>query len=188
MIFEIHITIECESIDKFILDCEELKVKPIIIDTLNINNNIQVMTSSVYKSEDYLNILYSLKNELINKGYKIIREKVEKKPSNICDDKFIYYETHFRLKLLKNTSYENLFTIIKNENFHVSRNLFKSDNNYDYRMITYRTKNKDISEFNMIVINMEKILNKLNILYDKVELEECILDTNEVHDNNWLRL
>jgi hypothetical protein len=34
--------------------------------------------------------------------------------------------------------------------------------------------------------HLEQVLTELSILYDKVEIEECIYDSNELIDKDWI--
>lgn len=49
MEFEIHITVKNNGIEKFIQDCKELGLKPVLIEAGNSN---QLMTSSKYKNKN----------------------------------------------------------------------------------------------------------------------------------------
>jgi hypothetical protein len=52
-------------------------------------------------------------------------------------------------------------------------------------MITYRDFKIDLNDFKS---NIDIMLGKLNneqIRYDKIEIEECIFDSNLSTDNNW---
>jgi hypothetical protein len=44
----------------------------------------------------------------------------------------------------------------------------------------------DYPSFLIVIRAMQKSLDELGIVYDKVEIEECIYDTNESVDNTWL--
>jgi hypothetical protein len=186
MEFEIHITIEnSKGVSNFIADCSILNVKPVLI---HLGDNEQLMTSSKHRyNGDMRDILVPLYTKLqFDMGYRVLRLKVEKKPEPIKDINFKYYETHFRLSLPKNYDYEVLNKICDEFDFHLSKNLFKVDDNYDYQMITYRTKEGGLSQFNMVINQMREKLNEFTIKYDKVEIEECIFDTNEELDYRWL--
>jgi hypothetical protein len=186
MEFEIHITIlNNKPIDIFRRDCLEMGLKPILI---NLGNEEQLMTSSKHRyGGDMRDILVPLYCKLqFEKGYDVIRLKVEKKPESIKDVNFKYYETHFRLKLQKGFNYDIIREECKKQNFHLSKNIFKEDIDFIHQMITYRTKNGTLNQFNMVVNKMKDTLNNFNIEFDKVEVEECIFDTKEELDFNWL--
>ena len=54
-------------------------------------------------------------------------------------------------------------------------------------MCTYRSK-ENIDLFLKKINDFKKYLIDKNILFDKVEIEECILDTNENLDNKWITI
>ena len=59
--FVIHDT---ENLNKFIDDCSSLKVKPVFIQTENINQfENQIMTSSKYRGDNYTEILKDLSSK-----------------------------------------------------------------------------------------------------------------------------
>ena len=127
MKFEINVTVLTNNINQFKKDCEILKIKPILIDTLK--NETQLMTSSKYDCEDYNKTLTTLKNQLTSMGYDVLRRKVEKFPDEIPNKDFLYYESHLRLKLKKDFNFENLKRICELRKFHISKiysNLLKN--------------------------------------------------------------
>ena len=83
--FELHITIErTEDIDKYVDDCKDIGVKPIVLDLQNDGEVIMkdVMTSShVYgvNADSYIEVK-RISNALKELGYHVIREKVESVP------------------------------------------------------------------------------------------------------------
>lgn len=184
MIYELHITVNSKNIEQFKKDCSNINVKPIVIDTQK--GEVQVMTSSQHNNNFYIETLNDIKNKLIGLRYDILRCKVEIKPENIKHHNFIYYESHLRLKLPKIFDSTLLKQKCKESKFHFSKNLFKSDIDYNYQMITYRDYKSSFFEFNNIINNMKTYLNINNIDFDKIEIEECILDTNTSVDKNWL--
>jgi hypothetical protein len=54
-------------------------------------------------------------------------------------------------------------------------------------MITYREYNTTLPKFVEIINAMSTKLKELDINCDKVEIEECIYDSNINVDNNWLK-
>ncbi len=72
-------------------------------------------------------------------------------------------------------------------NFHKSKNVFKKiDNDTFYLMATYRTNVIDLIRFDKIISNFKNVLNNNSFEFDKVEVEACIIDTNESLDYKWL--
>ena len=185
MEYEIHITVENNN--NFIKTCEEIGVKPIVIvvDETNQESN-QVMTSSKYSGTTWREVMNNLSKSLADKNQKILRQKVEIFPNELKSENHIYYETHFRLKLKKGYDRKPLQHACKHMNFHMSRNLFKKNDSWDWLMITYRSKDKTLVMFKSIIDTMKGILDNMNIEYDKIEIEECVFDSNENIDNKWL--
>lgn len=164
-----------------------MDVKPILI---ALGNQTQLMTSSKHRySGDMRDILVPMYTKLqFDMGYRVMRMKVEKRPEFIKDVNFKYYETHLRLALPKEYDYTNLKKLCQEREFHLSKNLFKIDDRHNYQMITNRTKTGDLSQFNELINQMCDDLRKLNIIFDKIEVEECIFDTNESLDSEWLNI
>lgn len=187
MLYEIHVTVETDNIEQFVLDCKQIGVKPIVIETER--NNVfgkQVMTSSKHSGDSYKNTLTSICKQL-EVNYKIVRQKVEIFPEDTKHPDHIYYESHIRLKLkpgFDRTPIEDLCDMF---GFHMSKNLFKKDDNFVYQMITYRSNGKKpIQQFDDVIDAMVWHLSSKKIEFDKVEIEECIFDTNVSIDNKWL--
>lgn len=184
MEIEIHITVESQGISKFVDDCYDIGVKPILIETENgVLVGQQVMTSS---KTGNINDVEIIVNGLLNKGYNIVRVKVEKRPERIKDAQFLYYETHFRLKLPKLFDRSELIKLCKEQHFHLSKNLFKRDSDFDYQMITYRNSKLSFEEFESVIQKMKYELRWRDIYFDKIEMEECICDSNISVDKSWL--
>lgn len=183
MEFEIHITVKNNGIDKFIQDCKELGLKPVLIEAGCSN---QLMTSSKHSNKNFFEVLVPLCDLLIERNYSLLRLKVEKKPESTKDENFSYYESHIRLKLPKDFNYDELKKECLIQNFHLSKNLFKKDEDFNYQMITYRMNKGCLTKFNLVINKMTKRLNDMGINYDKIEIEECIYDTNENLDKEWI--
>ena len=188
MEYEVHVTVEkAYDIDKFKRDCEWMKVKPIIIETQNgqlIEN--QVMTSSKHVGDDYMITLNKITTWLIGLGYKVIREKVEKKPIPTKDIDFKYYECHFRLKMDRSFDKDIIKKLCVDNGFHLSRNLFKHDKYFIYQMCTFRSNHISYHQFLYQITKFSLRLQENGMKYDKIETEECIYDTNENIDYKWL--
>lgn len=186
MEYEIHITVE--NNDNFIKTCEEVGVKPIIIvvDETNKESN-QVMTSSKYSGTSWREIMNSLTEKMVGNNQKVIRQKVEIFPQEKKFENHVYYESHIRLKLKKGYDRKPLLHVCSYMKFHISRNLFKKNDEFDWLMITSRQYNTNLSSFKSIINTMTGTLDNIKIEYDKVEIEECIFDSNENIDKEWLK-
>lgn len=182
MVFEIHITVDCSDKERFKIDCQTIGVKPILIDTLV---DEQLMTSSKHESVNYDSTVNEIVNKLNGLNYKIRRIKVEIFPDDSIP--YLYYESHLRLKLPITFRYfDNIKVIADKYNAHTSRNAFKVDpiNKIIYWMLTLRDKESTISVFKQKVDILHKELSKICEV-DKIEIEQCVLDTNESIDNKW---
>lgn len=187
MQFECHITVGATDINQFKKDCIEIGVKPIVIEVpVSMNTERQVMTSSKHTGQDFIKQLNHISSFFINKGYKIEREKIEIKPSLQRHPGFIYYESHFRLQLPKIFDTEWLKEMCIQRNFHLSKNVLKNSQKVISQMCTYRSKTDSFEDFRFKVDSFSKLLKDNLIHYDKVEVEECIYDSNESIDKNWI--
>lgn len=111
MIFELHITVNTNNIQKFKNDCKFLNVKPIVIG-MELIGEKQVMTSSKHSSENYHIVVDELTTKIKNLGYDILRVKVEKYPDMIKDKNHIYYESHLRVVFVKELEYMLTFILL----------------------------------------------------------------------------
>lgn len=184
---EMHITVKEGDITLFKDHCKFLGIKPILIETERGNNfGEQLMTSSKCDRGDFMSQFFDIFDNFVKKGYEIIRLKIEKYPSEIKDDDFIYYESHLRLKLEKGFNRSILIKLCKENNFHLSKNIFKRGEEFDYQMITYRDHDIELVPFKEKINQMVKILDSFDIVHDKIEIEECIYDSNISIDHSWL--
>lgn len=187
MKYELHITCEVDDRDAFKAHCESIGIKPIIIETENrdTTHSYQVMTSSKHEGDDYIKTMGGIVLQLATK-FKIIRKKVEIQPEEIKHPNHIYYESHLRLKLPKCFDFTKHKAFIIDSGFHLSKNIFKQDETHYYQMLTYRSRELNYHLFCIIIQVMQSTLSELGIEYDKVEIEECIYDSNESVDTMWL--
>lgn len=210
--FEIHITVDVSkvyqldeiAIDKMITSfknvCQELNVKPIILDLENNGSTIMndVMTSSVHFGDNNSaqraahELAYNLKSD----GYKVSRIKIETVPwhpaaPSIYDTNWImpensYFESHLRIV----TSIERkpvLVKIAKELGAHLSRNFFKRINPDEYIiMMTIREDGESKESFQMIVDKAKTVLECEDFVVDKIEVEFAVFDSNVQHDQKWL--
>lgn len=193
MQFEIHLTVETNDIEKFKSDCEKFGCKPIVIETQrNLEFGTQVMTSDKYAGFDsYEEKLYETVSKFQIAGYKILRRKIEIFPQEQKHVDHLYYESHIRLNLPKDLPAHKLRQLKNHcisDKWHYSKNLFKSSPEVNYQMITLRMYNTTLEVFKSAIERMEFILNiVLQLSFDKVEIEECIYDTDPTVDKSWLR-
>jgi uncharacterized protein (TIGR00725 family) len=192
MQFEIHLTVETNDIEKFKSDCQKFGCKPIMIETQrNQEFGTQVMTSDKYTGYSYERMLIKTVSNFQGAGYKILREKVEIFPQAQRHLDHMYYESHIRLTLPKDLpSYKlrQLKNHCISDNWYYSKNLFKSSPEVNYQMITLRMYDSTYEKFSKAVEKMEFILETvLQLTFDKVEIEECVHDTNALIDKSWIK-
>jgi len=138
--FEIHVTIKRPyDVERYKKDCEEIGVKPIVLDLDN--TKIDVMTSSIHYGDNksaYEN-MKNVTTGLINRGYTVIREKIETFPfhpaaptakdANPTMPKDCYFESHISVTIKKSDK-DGLVHLASEHDAHLSRNFFKKiDNN-----------------------------------------------------------
>ena len=188
---ELHITMDwpIERIEEFKSACAFAMVKPIVIELEQTNGDkyIQVMTSGICDLEEIHEKAYDWRHLA-----EVKRIKFEIQPGTEEHTAHLYYESHLRLKLEKNSFNEVWLQILKDKirhqtsDWHFSKNLFKKDESYVYQMITYRSYTDNNEQFMDKVKQMLAVLNSIQIRSDKLEIEECIYDSNISLDNLWL--
>ena len=194
MNYEIHLTVnKPDSLNRFKEVCKSFNVKPLVIATGDYD---QVMTSSIYKTDYIDNFhfhLHDLSMKFESEGYNVLRKKVEIMPSIVQHKDHIYYESHVRIKI-PNVSqdridyhHELIDVICLSRDLQKSKNLFKVDKNFLYQMVTFRTHEMDIWDFGKHMKKVRQDIENNGFLnFDKIELEECIYDSNIDIDKKWL--
>jgi NTP pyrophosphatase (non-canonical NTP hydrolase) len=179
-------------LDKFKEDCSIVGVKPIVID-LEINDGSilkDVMTSSKHFGDNRTAYEESERicQELRNRGYKVVRNKIESVPWHPAAPQ----DKDEDLVDLLNESICEFSGTAK-----LSRNFFKkTDDNKFINMLTYRSDLVNAKEFEVEVRSIEKIISGKNdwsmlshfrsFEYEKVEIEYAVYDTNVTHDAKWI--
>ena len=195
--FEIHITVPAASdtLDQFVNTCNQLQVKPIIIDVNT--ESFDVMTSSTIQTNN--NGVYAelnrIKQGLISHGFNVIREKIETVPwhpsAPIADYQMpenCYFECHLKI-LTDNTELHKIKEISNMYNCHMSKNVFKKlSNNKFFQMITLRSHTDSTNKFKERVDIVKSKLISKNLLVENIKVEFALYDSNISHDNTWLTL
>lgn len=222
--FEIHVTIDATEmrdpimfdrmtfdLEKFKSACQEIGVKPIVIDLeINGTSDIQdVMTSSKFFGdnrtayEESERIAYKLKDF----GFFVVRKKIESVPWHpaapvITTGKEIpngcYFESHIGIVVTPETKIK-LSDFVKqtlsNSNIielsgtaKLSQNFFKKskDGSKFVNMLTYRSNMCGSPKFKLEVDGIKFLLEKEGFQYEKVEVEYAVYDTNITHDSTWI--
>lgn len=201
--YEIHITVQRPTnMLVFKMACEELNVKPLVIDLQKDEEVIMqdVMTSSVHYGDNRsaYDTAMGLRYDLSMKGYCVDRVKIETVPWHPAapsrdDDKYVmpqdsYFESHLRIKTNNDKSNLNfLERTAKKFNAHLSRNFFKKLNDNEYIiMMTLRSTDKTRERFKEIVDELKHYLTLTGYIVDKVEVEFAVYDTKISHDKAWI--
>lgn len=199
--YEIHITVQRpDNMLVFKMVCEELKVKPIVIDLEKDETVIMqdVMTSSIHYGDNRTayDTAMSLRYELSMKGYSVMRVKIETVPWHPAapsrdDDHFVmppdsYFESHLRIVTTEGRVGE-LKKIAKNQSAHLSRNFYKKISETEYViMMTLRSQTDTKDSFKEKVDRLKDLLDYHKFLVDKIEVEFAVYDTKVTHDKAWI--
>lgn len=188
-VYEVHITVKSNDLNQFRKDCEEIGVKPIAISLENrkgLSIMRDVMTSSRHLDNWKLPVI-QITEALEQRGYRVIRRKVEENPYNPGADTPLYYESHIRV-VCSPERVDDLRKIVREERpiLHISRNIFKAlDNGLIQILLTYRHK-ETLEHFKLAMDVNRDFLTKHGFVFDKVEVEAAIYDSNEKHDEKWI--
>ena len=204
--FEIHITVDGNlNLNNFKETCEEIKVKPIVLD-LETNNDIikDYMTSSKHFGDNKTAFDESQRivKELENNGFKVLRTKIETVPwhpaAPIDKEKMplgSYFESHIGVIITpqEKDSLSNFTKDLSNKNLSgkakLSQNFFKKSKNGEkfVNMLTYRSTKTNKDNFESEVNLIKNLLTDNNFYFEKVEIEYSIYDTNIKHDSKWIQ-
>ncbi len=218
--FEIHITVKPEldfswdfTNDEFIDDCNEIGVKPIVLDLEMKEGSIKdVMTSSKHFGDN--RSVYEeanrIANELTSFGYKVVRKKIETVPWHPAAPTFntgepipngCYFESHIGITIIPDEK-ELLQEFVEGLNSgcteagrielggtcKLSQNFFKKskDGSKFVNMLTYRDNMTCKKDFERDVEAIKSSLNECDFDFEKVEVEYALYDTNVNHDARWI--
>lgn len=180
---EIHITVECDRslISDFRKLCSDIGVKCTVIDLMNSENEIHVMTSSVVKCSTALINYYIYNLHLqIEPFFNIIRTKVEV-PPNCIEEQLLpykYFELHVPCK--KDMLYQAEKLV--NDGWAKSRNFKRPD------VIDITKRESDISKLIDIDFDLQYLIMKDIVIEGFKPLYEfAIIDTNPELDSNWIK-
>ena len=204
MPYEIHITVNAEDgidIQKYKEDCAEIGVKPIVLalqDQSCTKVMDDVMTSSkiVGNNGEAFSEMMRISNALSDKGYKVIRNKIEasywhpkapfKKAGDTVMPEGCYFECHFNVECTSDKLTE-LSSIAKANQCHLSQNAFKMKNDGTFTiMMTYRSYTQMFEDFNEHLDAIKYVLNAYSFPIEKEIVEFSIYDTRITHDAKWL--
>ena len=217
--YEIHVTVdtsenffECD-IDGFKSKCQEIDVKPIVLDLEMKEGTLKdVMTSSKHFGDN--RTAYEEANRIANKltsfGYKVVRNKIETVPWHPAAPTFktgepipngCYFESHIGVVISPDEK-ESLQEFVQGLNDRcteagrieiggtckLSQNFFKKskDGSKFVNMLTYRDNMTCRKDFEHGVEAIKWSLDKCGFEFEKVEVEYALYDTNVNHDSKWI--
>ena len=217
--YEIHVTVdtsenffECD-IDEFKSKCQEIDVKPIVLDLEMKEGTLKdVMTSSKHFGDN--RTAYEEANHIANKltsfGYKVVRNKIETVPWHPAAPTFktgepipngCYFESHIGVVISPDEK-EALQEFVQGLNDRcteagrieiggtckLSQNFFKKskDGSKFVNMLTYRDNMTCREDFEHGVEAIKWSLEKCGFDFEKVEVEYALYDTNVNHDSKWI--
>lgn len=215
-IFEIHLTVDNldnTKILEFETICQNMGGKAVLIELSKGKHQRQPMFSLVKKANhlnDILTIMDNLKQEFHQKGFTVIRKKVEI-PAHYhslfyqihpTNNKYGYFEWHGKIKFYNNYTLQKIQEVAQNLNAHVSNNALKNQENY--RFVTLRFKG-DYVEFmdkvNHLITALNKIedyifftddnqesYKKVKLFVEKSQAEYCVYDNKLELDEGWSHL
>jgi NTP pyrophosphatase (non-canonical NTP hydrolase) len=196
LIFEMHVTVEqIKDLATFRADCEELGVKPIILDLFTEGEVIKdMMTSSHYKGTTKGALEYSsdLVSKLIAKGYKVLREKIETVPwhpaSKVAHlkDSHKYFEAHVAFQPLVGQACLDFCRSDYQVRF--SRNVMKKGDKNVQMGTLRRSSDIGIDAFaeilNRLIIDVRDLYGEEPV--EKPVIEYALFDDNQTHDKKWI--
>jgi hypothetical protein len=198
--YEIHVTVNCDNIDKFKDICQLLDVKPIVLDLMKTDQTVvmqDVMTSSKIQGtlEEAKKESIRIAKELSIAKFDVCRIKIETVPwhpqaPTFENDKSMpsgnYFESH--IQVVTDEERKPILThIAKLTNAHLSRNYFKKINKSEYViMLTLRDSTVCKEEFELGVEIIKTFLEAKAFEYKKIEIEYAIYDSKQSHDAIWI--
>jgi hypothetical protein len=196
LIFEMHVTVDhIKDLETFKTDCAELGVKPIILDLFTDGETIKdMMTSSHYKGTTKGATEYSrdLVRRLTEKGYKVVREKIETVPwhpaskvAHLQNEKK-YFEAHVAFSPLADEQCLNHFR--RKFNVRFSANTMKKGDRSMQMGTLRRPSEVGIDQFTEL---LNTVISEMRMLFreepmEKPVIEYALFDDNQKHDRKWI--
>jgi hypothetical protein len=199
--YEIHVTVETIETQRFNDECGAIGVKPLVIHNIKSDGSgvlLDLLTSSktTGTDEDAFNEMTRVSESLQNKGFNVVRKKVETVPWHpkalIHDENSEtgYFETHIPIRIKSPGEAKYLVEVCKGLDLYLSENLSKSlAGGYRVQIATLRRKNTTGTRFKNKVSILTKCMYRL---YDldiedmEPEIEYAIYDSNVQHDAAWI--
>lgn len=179
--YEIHITVDYNQ--RFIDYCKGREIKVVHIE-LGEEIPTQLMTSHSVKEDPnkgILDVMGDMVKDFQQRGFNVIREKIETVPWHPMANGTNYFESH----LAYHTSLPE--TLAKNLHLHKSRNLMKTKTG-TVQMYTLRKHSLNAHSFKEHVDHTVDVIRQHTQLEpDKIIIEYALYDSNEKLDHKWMK-
>ena len=204
--YEIHVTVhipesaEISSVEDFKNTCNNLKVKPVLLD-LHLKEGAifkDLMTSSTFmgNNKEAYEEMKRISDGLTDEGWAVIREKIETipwhpaAPSQTHENPEMppncYFECHLNI-LCSDERYVELKKIATKHGAHLSQNAFKKFDDGTYTiMMTYRNYYDFYEDFMYDLDGIKDHLSYEKFKVEKEIVEFSIYDTKVSHDAEWI--
>jgi len=200
--YEIHVTVQTNSIESFKAECAQACVKPLLLDLQNSQGGSimqEVMTSSIHigdNSSVYAD-MSKLSYTLTQLGYKVIREKIETVPwhpaapsakhANPIMPPSCYFESHLAIVATEETL-PKLRELVTKHGCHLSKNVFKKLDSTRFKiMATYRKYDGVFETFKDSLELIKKDITAAGFEIEKTIVEFSVYDSKVSHDAAWLK-
>jgi NTP pyrophosphatase (non-canonical NTP hydrolase) len=200
--FEIHVTVKNADRDKFIQACQELSVKPILLDLQNQDGVVvlkEVMTSSKFvgNNQQVYEEICRIAQGLKDAGFDVVREKIETVPwhpsapskeHGVQDmPKNGYFESHIGI-IVSNEQRGEVSEIAKQFSAHLSKNTRKSlGNGKEKLMLTFRLYQGVFEDFKEKSGRLYLELQNKGFEPEREIIEFALYDTKISHDVAWIK-
>ncbi len=200
--FEAHITVEAntpQSHEQFRQVCEQLAVKPVLIELSDGELPSQPMTGSYHRgtTQDVSREVAAIAKSLRNVGFPITRVKLEAVATNDgipeSDTEArafppgCYFEFHIKLSLTPNTNYSTLGEVCNRFEARLSRNAFKQfAEGHAERFVTLRTYGVGRQSAFARLEELESALLSAGFVVVNRQREYSLFDSHVELDTGWL--
>lgn len=186
---EIHITIETSELETFKQLMRQHGVKVILID--NGTSAMQPMTSVRFRGTDSACLAESnrLSELLETAGLRVTRIKIECAPTGPRDWSKGYFESHlaFKIHSHQRTALGRVLARVAPEARLSSNDFKREENGVSTVMSTIRARSTTPEDFGLRMRDIQSKLTRECWNSDRLIVEFCWHDTNEIMDREWLK-
>jgi NTP pyrophosphatase (non-canonical NTP hydrolase) len=198
--YEIHVTVRESFVEDFRKKCEEIGVKPILLDLHTQNDGVikDLMTSSVHIGDNRTAYaeMKRISDALAAGGYFVCREKIETIPwhpsapsarhQNPKMPPNCYFESHLNIVCTEERQ-GALRAVAQGHGAKLSRNVFKKlDGDKFMIMMTLRISTGTAESFNEKLDALKHDLGVQGFEIGKTIVEFSVYDTKVSHDAAWI--